>query len=662
MPIYGCTCRSNYFTREEKAMTSWGKHFVLGFICISFILSGCGGGGGGDSSPAAPGAPTGVTAVAGPGQARISWDNVAGATSYNIYHSTTSPVSKATGTKIPDVTNPNVVTPLANNVTTYFVVTAVNAIGESKDSIQVSATPVPNPPPAVPTSVSAAAGNGQVTISWNNVTGATSYNIYHSTTSPVSKATGTKVSVVTSPGVVTPLDNGTTYYFVVTAANADGESADSSEVFATPTANPPPAPPTGVSAAPGPAQATINWSAVAGATSYHIYYSTTSPVTKATGIKILGATSPSVVPSLTRGTQYNFVVTAASADGESAESSEVTATPNPPNPTFSQGDLTGTWNVQVILTGAKPGWYRYTAVVDGAGNVTISSPSSSSGSPIPTVPAWSITPGTGFDNTTGVVTETGTGRNTTFQAKMSSNKYLMVGNSTYGPGTFAEHIFLKRSGATYTDADLANKTIAYNRIFTGASKTWEIASGSINASNQLTLTSKQDSSGVLTPPPANFAEIHVDSAGIVTIGNESNFIGMMSVDKKVIAGTSTDDDGKYSLRIIQLRGQTYTSEDLVGVYLAYTFNSDQWARGTWTFSPTSPTSVTRVNVTGTNIVNSAGATVNLTPWTEIIDAQGGITLAPPGSSSSHGLISFWKDMVVYTGDRAGGASMTITMQ
>ena len=249
---------------------------------------------------------------------------------------------------------------------------------------------------------------------------------------------------------------------------------------------------------------------------------------------------------------------------------------------------------------------------------------------------------------------------------MSSNKSLMVGNSTYGGiggNTFAEHIFLKRSGDTFSDADLANKTIAYNRIFTGASKIWEIASGSINASNQITLASKQNSSGVLTPPPANFTDIHVDPAGIVRIGNEPNFLGMMSVDKKVIAGTSTTNPGasnaNYSLWIIQLRGQTYTAADLGGVYLAYTFNSDQWARGTWTFSPTS---ATRANVTATNIVNSAGGSGTITPWAESIDAQGAITLVPPGDPSSHGWISFWKDMVVYTGDRVGGASMTISMQ
>ena len=250
---------------------------------------------------------------------------------------------------------------------------------------------------------------------------------------------------------------------------------------------------------------------------------------------------------------------------------------------------------------------------------------------------------------------------------MSSNKALMVGISTYSAGTYAEHIFLKRSGDTFSDADLANQTFVYNRLYTGASKTWEVVSGSINAQNQVTLTSIQNSDNTAVKPPANFTTIHVTPSGIVTLTNEqNNFIGMMSVDKKVIAGTSTDTlptgPAKYSLRIIQLRGQTFSAADLAGEYLAYTLNSDsahQWARGSWNISPTSST---RVNVNATNIVNSANVITTLPPWVQIIDAQGGITLAPPGLPSTHGFISYWKDMVVYTGDHLDGASMTITMQ
>jgi hypothetical protein len=83
---------------------------------LIFIAASCGGGGG-DSSPAgAPGAPTGVTAVAGAGQARVSWDNVADATSYNLYYSSAG--SDKSWNRNANVASPGF-TPL-NNGTTYF--------------------------------------------------------------------------------------------------------------------------------------------------------------------------------------------------------------------------------------------------------------------------------------------------------------------------------------------------------------------------------------------------------------------------------------------------------------------------------------------------------------------------------------------------------------
>ena len=101
--------------------------------------------------------------------------------------------------------------------------------------------------PSVPTGVSATSGNAQATISWNAVTGATSYNIYWATTSTrqgrllfiiissVTKTSGTKIAGVTSPYTHTGLTNGTTYQYVVTAVNNAGESAESSVVSAKPT-------------------------------------------------------------------------------------------------------------------------------------------------------------------------------------------------------------------------------------------------------------------------------------------------------------------------------------------------------------------------------------------------------------------------------------------
>lgn len=90
--------------------------------------------------------------------------------------------------------------------------------------------------PAVPGDVIATAGDGQVSISWSPALGATSYNIYWSTTSGFTQSNGTKIANVTSPYVHTGLTNETAYYYVVTAVNANGESAGSTQVNATPTA------------------------------------------------------------------------------------------------------------------------------------------------------------------------------------------------------------------------------------------------------------------------------------------------------------------------------------------------------------------------------------------------------------------------------------------
>ena len=321
---------------------------ALAVMFLVLLITGCGGGGGGDSSPIAPAAPTGVAATAGHGEVSINWPAVAGATSYNIYWSTTAGVTKATGTRVAGATSPNIVTGLTNGTTYYFVVTAVNGIGEGADSSQVSATPT-LAPPAAPTGVTATAGHGEVTISWSAVAGAASYNIYWSTTSGVTKTTGNKLTGVVSPNIVTGLTNGTPYYFVVTAVNVSGEGTESSQVSAMPTP-PPPAAPTGVTAAAGHGEVTISWNPVTGATLYNIYFSTTPGVTQATGTKVSSATSPKIVTGLINNTPYYFVVTAVNANGESVDSIPVvSATPTPSPPSAPTGVLAVAGNGAIAI-------------------------------------------------------------------------------------------------------------------------------------------------------------------------------------------------------------------------------------------------------------------------------------------------------------------------
>lgn len=195
----------------------------------------------------------------------------------------------------------------------------------------------PVPAPAPPAGMTATGGMGQVSLAWSAVSGATSYNVYYGTTPGVTTATGTKVSVSSTGYLQTGLMAGATYYYVVTAVNASGESAASAAVQAMTTQTPPaptaPAPPTGVTAAGGTNQATVTWSTVTGATSYNIYWSTTSGVTTATGTKLANATSPAVQAGLDAGTTYYYIVTAVNATGESAASSQVAAMTLVPAPT-----------------------------------------------------------------------------------------------------------------------------------------------------------------------------------------------------------------------------------------------------------------------------------------------------------------------------------------
>jgi hypothetical protein len=91
--------------------------------------------------------------------------------------------------------------------------------------------------PAVPSGLSVFAANAQVGLNWNSSASATSYNLKRSTNSG-GEATITNVAGTSYTD--TGLTNGTTYYYVVSALNTNGESANSVEVSAMPTLPAPP--------------------------------------------------------------------------------------------------------------------------------------------------------------------------------------------------------------------------------------------------------------------------------------------------------------------------------------------------------------------------------------------------------------------------------------
>jgi YHS domain-containing protein len=204
----------------------------------------------------------------------LSWtapasDGGAGISGYLIYQGI-SPGGEA-GTPVngaPVSATSYTVTGLTNGTTYYFKVAAVNdAKRQGNDSGEASATPVSAAAsasatasashgsgtgapaaPGGPTGLTATAGNARVSLSWtapafDGGSPLARYQVYLATnpstpgTSDLSAGTPVK-SVTGTSTVVTGLTNGTTYYFAVTAVNADGTmSSASGEASAEPAEN-----------------------------------------------------------------------------------------------------------------------------------------------------------------------------------------------------------------------------------------------------------------------------------------------------------------------------------------------------------------------------------------------------------------------------------------
>ncbi|MCX5786419.1 MAG: SBBP repeat-containing protein [Elusimicrobia bacterium] len=292
--------------------------------------------------------PASFSGQAGNGAAEITWASVPGASSYNLYWGDTPqlqairPLNKTTR-----VTSPYILTGLANGAIYYYSISSVS------DGIESNLTPVAQITPSAllplrPEGVSGVNGTGQITLNWDSVSGASSYNIYWGSAAGVTKVS-TKISGATMPYAHTALTYGQIYYYRVSAQNAAGESILSTEAAGTPLL----ALPQNVAVSTGNAQNTVSWNAVSGATAYNIYWGASAGITKAS-TRISGVASPYAHTGLTNGQTYYYRVTAMTSKEESGLSAEVSAITVPDAPrnavvTASDGQNTVSWDA---VTGA----------------------------------------------------------------------------------------------------------------------------------------------------------------------------------------------------------------------------------------------------------------------------------------------------------------------
>ena len=131
------------------------KGAAQGIVClliVGLLLAGCGGGGGGGATGGGTGGggtsgstlgnALTFTAKASGSQVQLNWSAVTGASSYNLYWSSSPSVSPSTGNKISGITALTYThTGLTPDTTYYYCLTAVDSTGEGPATNTISATP-----------------------------------------------------------------------------------------------------------------------------------------------------------------------------------------------------------------------------------------------------------------------------------------------------------------------------------------------------------------------------------------------------------------------------------------------------------------------------------------------------------------------------------------
>jgi len=283
----------------------------------------------------------------------VRWTAVNSAENYEVYLGTAQTPPNQPQRTVPGTT---VVFSGLTNKTAYYVwVRAVNENGASDFSPRVRGIPwSAKEAPATPERPVIIPGINQLTVTWEECGGASSYEVYINTTQSTSSAT-----VITSEktsAVINNLYNDVVYYLWVRAVNNAGKSNYSPEEAGSPQI------PTAAPSAPDKPvlvarnkELAVSWQAVGLAAAYEVWVGTTDNSAQAEkfGDDITGGVTETVITELINETTYyvwikakNIVGTSgfsSSANGTPSAFTVVPETPNTPTVIFGNRVLSISW-------------------------------------------------------------------------------------------------------------------------------------------------------------------------------------------------------------------------------------------------------------------------------------------------------------------------------